>query len=679
MFKRIFTVFLLLTGSVSYLFGQPYSGPAQGSIPSGAVISTDNFSKTSAILNPKEFIGNEESEYVDQAHYMDFGFPLPKEGSNYFEDPSLSGNKVLLGNPLLLRDFDGIPEGNSIPPDPHCAAGPNNFMAVVNTSFRIYDKEGNVLKTIPADSWFNNVFPNAGAFDPKVVYDMIDQRWIMVWLQQNDGSQTATILISVSDDSDPIGTWYNWALPANQVGSTVVPNWSDYQGVGYDQDAIYVTSSQFTFGTNGTYQYTKIRIVPKAQLYANTAGAVSWFDLWNIGLPPGATGSPFHIRPAYMYTAASQFYLVYTPNGGNFVSLYKITNSITTPALTGVNVPVTPFTSAPNANQLGGSTLLIETGGSNMQNEPKYRDGYIYMIHAIRNPSSAAYSSLHFVKINVNTSAADMDFVFGQTGYWHFYPAVEVDQDGNVGVTYSRSGDTEYIGAFFTTRLAGDPAGFSGSVVLKNGEANYVKDFGAGRNRWGDYNGIQLDPVEQNNFWIFTEYAKAPANTWATRVGEIRAEPYPGAHIFTRVSNFNLGNIEIGSVSNPQEVKLFNYGSEDLVITEIPATVGPFQTLNVPPGTITVPPYDSLSFDVLFAPVDPGIYNMTLNITSNDPDFTGINLYGNGYIINQVTQGTMYASSGIHSHGVLYSVNTQTGAADSIGSSDNDDVDYIST
>jgi hypothetical protein len=677
MFKRIFTLVLLLTGIGSYVYGQAYSGPAQGTIPSGATVSTDNYSRNLSIVEPTNHVWNEESEYEDQANYMNFRFPSPKEGSNYFEDPSLHGGRQEMDSPILLKDFPGIPQGNSIPPDPHCAVGPDHFMAVVNTSFRIYDKDGNVLKTIAADSWFTNVFPSAGAFDPKVLYDMIDQRWVMVWLQQNDGAQTATILLSVSDDSDPLGTWYNWAIPANQVGGTVVSNWSDYQGVGYDENALYITSSQFSF--TGYYQYTKIRIIGKAQLYANTAGSVTWSDLWNIGLPPGASGSPFHIRPAYMYTSASQFYLAYTPNGGNFVSLYKITDPLGTPALTGVNIPVTSYSSAPNADQLGGSTMLIETGGSNLQNEPKYRDGFLYVVHSVRNPTASTYSSIHYMKINVSTNTADMDFVFGETGYWHFYPAVEVDQDGNVAVTYSRSGDTEYIGAYFTTRLAGDPAGFSGSVPLKLGEANYVKDFGGGRNRWGDYMGIQLDPVDQNNFWLFTEYAKSPQNTWATWVGEIRAQPFTGAHIYSRTNKLNLGNIEINNSSDPKEVKLFNFGSDDLVITDIPATIGPFQTVNVPSGSITIAPYDSLVFDVVFSPVTQGIYNLTLNVTSNDPGFAGIELDGNGYKINQVVQGKMYASSGIHSNGVLFDVNLLTGQADSIGTSQYDDVDYIST
>ena len=458
MFKRIFTLLFLLTGISSYIFGQAYSGPAQGTIASGAVVSTDDYSKTVNIVSPKNQVWNEESEYVDEAHYINFNSPSPKEGSNYFEDPSLSGIRGTTNNSILLKDFAGIPQTNSIPPDPHAAVGPDHFMAVVNTSFRIYDKDGNVLKTISADSWFNSVFPNAGAFDPKVVYDFIDQRWVMVWLQQNDGAQTATILLSVSDDDNPLGTWYNWAIPANQVGSTTVANWSDYQGVGLDENALYITSSQFAF--TGNYQYTKIRIIPKAQLYANTAGTVTWSDIWNIGLPPGASGSPFHIRPAYMYTSSSNFYLLYTPNGGNFVSLYKITDPLGTPALSGVNIPVTSYSSAPNADQLGGSNgLLIECGGSNLNNEPKYRDGFLYATHSVRNPTAPSYSSIHFMKINVTNNTADMDFVFGESGYWHYYPAVEVDQDGNVAVTYSRSGDTEYIGAYYTTRLASDPRG----------------------------------------------------------------------------------------------------------------------------------------------------------------------------------------------------------------------------
>lgn len=679
MFKRIFTVFFLLIGTCSYLFGQSYQGPAQGSVPSGATISTDNFSKATSIGNPEKRIGNKESEFqiTQNSDIIDFGFPTPGEGSNYIEDPAFNSRSMV--ESIILNNFQGIPDqGVYIPPDPYCAVGPNNFMGIVNSRFRIFDKEGNDLKTIEADEWFNNVFLNAGAFDPKVLYDYIGQRWIMVWLQENSTAHTANLLLSVSDDSDPIGTWYSWALPANFNGTTNSNSWTDYQGVGFDENAIYITCTQITW--TGFLQGQKIRIIPKDQLYANTAGQVTWNDIWNIGPPPGSSNIPWHLRPSVMYSTSDKYFLLYPPDpftmgSYNYFSVFWINDPLGTPSLGGVNVPVTLYNTAPGANQLGGG-MTIETGGSSGQNEPKYRDGNLYFVHSVRNPSSATYSAVHYVKINTTTNTADEDIVMGDAEHWYFYPAVQVDQDGNVAMTYSRSGINEYIGAYFTTKLAADPA-FSGSIPLRVGEANYVKDFGQGRNRWGDYNGIDLDPLDPNTFWIFTEYAADPANTWGTWTGVIRAVPYTGPHFYVRTSSVKFGSIEVDSVSLSRDLTLYNFGSEDINVTNIPSAFGPFIVLNNP-VTATIAPYDSLVVTLQFVPTAPGYYDETFNVESNDPNFQGVQLTGTGYIINPVTANVMYASTGVNSGGRLLMVNILTGAADSIGSSPYDDVDHIS-
>jgi len=681
MFNRIFTILYLIIGTGSLIYGQTYQGPAQGSVLSGAIISTDNFAKVTPIGNPRQQIGNKESEpkITQGSDIVDFGFPTPKEGSNYFEDPGFNGRQT--NQSILLNSFQGIPDqGIYIPPDPYCAVGPNNFIGIVNSRFRIFDKEGNALKTIEADAWFDNVFPNAGAFDPKVLYDEIDQRWIMVWLQENSDLHTANLLLSVSDDADPIGTWYNWALPANLNGTANYNSWTDYQGVGYDENAIYITCNQITWA--GYAQGEKVRIIPKAQLYANTAGEVIWNDIWNIGPPPGSSAIPWHLRPTIMHTSSSKYYLVFAPNPSlppayvNYFSLYYISDPLGTPTLGGVNIPVTQYFPAPNADQLGGG-MLIETQASSGTNEAKYRDGNIYFVHDVRNPTNFSYSSVHYVKINTNTNTAEQDIVLGDAGYWYFYPSVDVDKDGNVAVTYSRSGDTEYIGAYFTTKLSGDTTTFTGSTPLKLGEANYVKDFGSGRNRWGDYNGILLDPVDQNNFWIFTEYAAAPANTWGTWTGIARAVPYTGPHFYVRKSIIKFGSVEVDSSSDSKSLTLYNFGSEDIVITNIPSSFGPFVVIDNP-GSATIAPFDSLVLSIQFNPTEPGYYDKTFNVESNDPDFQGVSLTGTGYIINPVIANVMYASTGLQSGGKLLNVNILTGAADSIGSSDYDDVDFIS-
>ena len=45
----------------------------------------------------------------------------------------------------------------------------------------------------------------------------------------------------------------------------------------------------------------------------------------------------------------------------------------------------------------------------------------------------------------------------------------------------------------------------------------YVRTFGipgVDRNRWGDYSGISLDPVDETQFWVFGEFADVRESTW---------------------------------------------------------------------------------------------------------------------------------------------------------------------
>ena len=77
------------------------------------------------------------------------------------------------------------------------------------------------------------------------------------WLSTNMIQGTNYFLVSVSDDSDPNGTWLNWALPSDVNGNTSSGNWADYEGIGFDENAIYLCSNQFQF--SGYYDYTKLR------------------------------------------------------------------------------------------------------------------------------------------------------------------------------------------------------------------------------------------------------------------------------------------------------------------------------------------------------------------------------------------------------------------------------------
>lgn len=661
---------LLLSGMVwSTAVGQIFQGPASGSVPNGGVVSTEGMlNVTNLPIDPNPAKVRNKIPYRFESDALN-EFPsvsLASEGSNFVADRNASGQAVGLTEPILLNNFPGIPQTNSIPPDPYCAMGPTHFIAVVNTSFRIYDRAGNIETTITADLWFNNVFPNSGAFDPKVTYDHISKRWIMVWLQQDDNTLTGTHLVSVSDDSIPTGTWYNWALPSTVNGSTSAGNWSDYQGVGFDSQAVYITANQFSFG--GGFNYVKLRIIPKSVLYNNPGGPLSWMDLWDIREPLSTGSRIFTLRPARMHGNPGEYYLITRSpfsDPENFVVVYTLTNPTTSPSLTGDRISVTDYSTPPLADQLGGSTIGIESGGSHFRNEPVYRDGYLWATHAVAS-GGGAYGSVNLLKIDLGTNTASDDITFGMDGFWYFYPALAVDSGHNTIVTYSRSGLTEYIGAYYSGRLSGDPPGvIIGSYTLAPGEANYVKDFGSGRNRWGDYMGAWVDPADDHTFWIFTEYAESPANTWGTWVGHVLLSPFLTARAYASVDTLRFEPQEVGTISTSRPIIVRNVGGTQLSINNMNIDGTNFDIASSHSYPILLNFGDSVVVNVTFSPTSRATFVEDLVITSNDAADTArrVPLTGFGYVINPAVSGKMY-SAGTAGGGSLYELSLYTSGAE---------------
>ena len=391
---------------------------------------------------------------------MDFGSGVNALQSVYVEDKNI-GQKNLLdtAKTVLLKSFNGLSMGNSIPPDPHVSVGPEHVVATVNApTVGIWDKEGNLLKSVNPDTWFQTILNNPDAFDPNILYDHFDKRWIMNWDSQDDGLQKGHFLIAVSDDSIPLGTWYIWALPSTQNGTTNVDNWADYPQLGFDKNAIYINSRQFGFPSNPGYKYNKIRIIKKSDIYNNPGGALNWTDIWDITDPQvGSTYKPDKIIPAITYGLDDTHYFLHAPSfSANFVSLYKITDPIGSPVLSRTNIIIPSYTTAPNANQLGGSSTLIASNGSGMKTAPIYRDGFLWGVQSIANPSSLQNAAVSYYKINTSNATLIESATLGATGYWYIFPTLAVDKDQNIAITYSRSGDNEYCGAFYSTRLKND-------------------------------------------------------------------------------------------------------------------------------------------------------------------------------------------------------------------------------
>ena len=659
--RYLLSVFLFLLGTT--LYAQLYSGPAAGSVASGVLVNTSTFLESSMPVRHELQVHNKAVMQID----ADYIPGLNKAGMKeqiYVTDPSTLGKEVTTGDNILIKSFPGQPQGNSIPPDPYLAVGPQHIMGLVNTTFGIWDKNGNKLKSIDINAWYASAFSGVSAFDPKVLYDQYAKRWVMVWLDQAASPARGNILISVSKDSSAIGEWYNYVFNAGLNGATASNTWTDYQGIGYDKDAIYVTGNQWDFATSNTFQYAKVRIIPKSALYAHTGGPVGYFDIWDIRYPQSLTSKIFGVRPVRMVTeATNEYYLVQmNQNGANYVVVYKLKNVTTAPTMTGSVITMTSYAVAPNANQLGGGTPLIEGGGSGLRNEPIYRDGYLFVTHAIRNPSNASYSSLHYFSVDLTSNIISEDYALGASGYFYFYPSLATDKVGSSVLTFSRSGDNEYAGAFYVSRRMFD-AGFSPAKAIAPGLGNYVKTFGGTRNRWGDYTGAWVDPSNDYDIWLLSEYA-AGVNTWGTYIAQVRVTPYAGATLNSTPNLVQFAPVEVGNSSPLLNAGILNTGSIDIRIDSMKFNRSELKVLSIPTLPITVQSFDSLNFKVQFKPTAYETVKDTLQIYTDQGTFKVVPVQAKGYTITPAPATTLFAVS---NDGKVISINKNTASATSVG------------
>ena len=91
---------------------------------------------------------------------------------------------------------------------------------------------------------------------------------------------------------------------------------------------------------------------------------------------------------------------------------------------------------------------------------------------------------------------------------WHYYfGSIAVDAAGNVGLGFSGSHAGVYASTFVTGRHTTDPSGTNAAPIMtKAGEGAINHLDGSGRNRFGDYSHINVDPVDDLGFWTIQRW-----------------------------------------------------------------------------------------------------------------------------------------------------------------------------
>ncbi len=499
------------------------------------------------------FVGTGSEDQTDAATGEDFFVEATLPLGNSPVAAVQPGGAPAPASPGTEADFGAIDfdtdASNSgyyhIPPDPHGAAGPNHVVNVVNTSIEWYTKDGTNQHSGQLEDFFASLAPVNDGFDPKVLYDQYEGRFVVVTLERQDDDDgnnngdpddTSRILLAVSDDSDPNGTWYYTAINSKiTIGGT--DTWADYPGFAVDDKAVYITANMFGFGSSGTYQGARLWIIDKGTasgFYAGGAASVNVVDPYASHPGNATTTQPSHTFGTPP-TGMGVYLIAYSGwnDGTNeYVYVSPVTDPLGTPAFDWQFYNLGDIddtgTAMPDAPQQG-SGNTIETNDRRALNAV-WRDDALWAAFTVR-PGSGTDSgeaTAHWVKLNASGGAstislADQGNVGGEdiaAGTYTFFPSVMVDSCGNMAIGFAASGNNIYPGAYYAARFASDPAGtVQSSGTLHAGTDYYYRTFGSGRNRWGDYTAVALDPSNESTFWVYNEYAMARGTSFGGEDG----------------------------------------------------------------------------------------------------------------------------------------------------------------
>lgn len=414
------------------------------------------------------------------------------------------------------NDYLGISTTGWNPPDPHAAVGTDHVVAVVNSSIAFFDKEyGDLLFQTSANSFFSSVNPpSTFIFDPKVIYDKWEDRFVILFLCTNDVDKSS-YLVAASKTGDPTGEWWLYDLDAAMNGTEPVNHWPDYPGLGFDAtDAVYITSNQWDF-TAG-FAYSKIRILNKTELYDGSL--TGWNDLWDMRYHDNDV--VFTIKPAFTLSndAGGEYLLSNIWYGAPYTTFWKLTDpNSESPVLTlepQVDL-VVPYTFPPNPEQANTSTRLEPLGP--MTQEVFYRHGKLYTAFSQGyNFGERNVAALRILGIDTGTAEPFLDEIYGLEDKHYYFPAIATDYQDKVFIGFSRSAANEYVSIRYVENYLLDQTSHS----LRTGFGSFGEGTSA---RWGDYGSISVDP-DDRSVWIFHEWPTASHN-WSTWIGNVPGSP----------------------------------------------------------------------------------------------------------------------------------------------------------
>ena len=454
---------------------------------------------------------------------------------NHFKDKnntliSLSGDEFTQANiqrtpgqsltDTTIENFEGQGGGGYIPPDTDGDIGPDDYFQVVNASFAIYNKSGNLLLGPLASSTVWNGMPNnTNSGDAVVLYDENANRWLFSQFSlPNYPDGPFYQMIAVSQTPDPTGSWYRY-----QYSFTTMP---DYPKFGVWPDGYYMSCNRFG-GGSGYFSGTGAVAYDRTLMLAGNPDA----QMVLFQLP--ASNEAFGMIPSdcdgeFPPTGTPNYFVYESNSTSSHLGILEFHADWVTPANSTfgnlMTLPVTTFSSNFGSGiTQKGTNVKLATLSDRLMFRLQFRNfqDHWSMVtnHTINAGSNIAGIRWYELRKVSGDWAIYQDATYAPSdNISRWMGSIAMDAAGNIALGYSVAGSTLYPSIRYTGRMSTDPLNLM--TINERGIINGGGAQTSNSNRWGDYSAMTVDPTSPTTFWYTTEYySQTSSSNWQTRIG----------------------------------------------------------------------------------------------------------------------------------------------------------------
>ncbi|NOT32646.1 MAG: T9SS type A sorting domain-containing protein [Candidatus Eisenbacteria bacterium] len=479
------------------------------------------------------------------------GSGLPSNGKT---DANRNGllSPQTLGTNFTAATLQGVNPTLSFPPDVMGAVGPSQFVTFVNGRLVTFNKSTGVADGVlntDTDVFFSSVLAGSSTSDPRIRYDRLSARWILVIISVSVPNR---ILIAVSDAASagvitPSTVFTRFFIPIASTPPTISNTClADYPTLGVDAGALYIGTNNFC-GASLTFNSTDGYVVRKSSVLG--AGPIVVTAFRGLVATAGSSGPYTPQGVDNLDPAATEGYFIGVDNLTFGTLMFRrVSNPAGTPTISGnlsITVPTTrsPIL-VPHLGNSGGNPGRLDALDDRLF-AAHLRNGRLWTAHNFGVTNTGATSGTatrnasRWYELNVPVGSGTPTLVqsgtvFTASGsnstdqrhYW--IPSIMVSGQGHAAMGFSVAGTNERANAATVGRLAGDAPGTMQTPVLFTSSTtpyNPPSDpGGSGGRRWGDYSYTSLDPLDDQTMWTTQEFCDA-SNSYGVRVVKLIAPP----------------------------------------------------------------------------------------------------------------------------------------------------------